>query len=103
MYWTMSDSSEDINHPVVPEADIGHIHFHRNSTADHVQIWLLEAESKWADYSMHYGKDEEPFIQHPAYPALVLTTRGSGMAPSFVTVPYLKKKIAGMAPVRSRN
>ena len=93
MYWTTSDSTQDLIHPVIPGAAVGHIHLHRNSRADHVQVWLLESESTWVDYSSRYGGTKEPFIGHPIYSALVLTTRGSKKAPSFVSEPYLRKKI----------
>jgi hypothetical protein len=103
MYWTMSDSFQDLLNPIVPAASPGHIHLHRNSVADHVQVWLLEGEFNWVNISSRYGKDEEPFIRHPTYPALVLTTRGKKKAPSFVSEARLKSKIESDAKLKSNT
>jgi hypothetical protein len=92
MYWTTSDSTQDLLNPTVPEATIGHIHLHRNSRADHVQVWQLGAGLEWIDCTSRYGKNEEPFIRHPTYPTLVITTRGKKKAPSYVSLAYFKKK-----------
>ena len=89
----MSDSPRDLPHPTISGAALGHIHLHRNSFEDYVQVWVLESESTWVDYSLRYGSLTEPFIKHPIYTALVLTTRGRKRAPSWVTVPYLRKKM----------
>lgn len=49
--WTISTSSFDFSYRwiSVPEAQIGHFHFHINSQKHRTQVWLLEKRG-WEEY-----------------------------------------------------
>jgi hypothetical protein len=49
--WTISSSHFDFDHRwiSIPEANIGHFHFHLNSERQRVQVWILEKWG-WEEY-----------------------------------------------------
>ena len=75
MHWTLSDATYWIRCPVIPEAEAGHIHIHRNKDADAVQVWMLGADGgekgkHWVDISEEYSRNPlkaYPSVDGPGY------------------------------------
>lgn len=113
MHWTLSDATYWIRCPVIPEAEAGHIHIHRNKDADAVQVWMLGADGgekgkHWVDISEEYktcGTEAgQATVRHPVFLDLVLKRRPETNAPSFVKektkVGAKQDNDAGTGPIR---
>ena len=55
--WTFSESAFDFNGRwiVIDGAEIGHVHFHLNTTMGRIQIWILESKA-WEEHIFRQGE-----------------------------------------------
>jgi hypothetical protein len=64
VHWTISESDTDLKFPSIPEAEIAHIHMHKNIVQDHVQVWMLDHNDAWMDISEMYSDCGQAVEQH---------------------------------------
>lgn len=97
--WTISTfpGRLETNSLDIPDAAIGHIHFHRDTSTDRVDIYLLDIKRVWKECMDRWAiaKLEEP-ITHPLATSIILDTYGEDKwSPNYVKlITYQKRKHA---------
>jgi len=98
--WTISTFSGHLDTGTlhIPNATVGHVHFHRNTSTERVDIYVLtDIDGPWEECTDRWAISGLPNpITHPLYESIILDTYGEDKwSPNYITMKtYVGRKHA---------